>query len=250
MNVLILGIGDAFTRRSFGSSALVRAPGGFVLIDCPDLIHRVLLEATTIAGAAWKADASKIDDILLTHLHGDHCNGLESFGFYRRVLRLRDPKMIRPRLHVTQQVAARLWDRLGPAMGTPMGCDHPCQLNDFFDVRIIDPATTAVVAGLNVQCRLTKHPVPTVGYVIKDGSGGSLGWSSDTPFEREHIDWLNQANVIVHESNLGPSHTPIESLNELPGELRRKIRLNHLVDDFDPARTDMKLLRTGEVLTC
>ena len=111
MNVLILGIGDAFTRRSFGSSALIRAPGdpgGFVLIDCPDPIHRVLLEATTIAGEAWKADASNIDDILLTHLHGDHCNGLESFGFYRRVLRLRDPKMIRPRLHVTQPVAARL----------------------------------------------------------------------------------------------------------------------------------------------
>jgi len=257
MNVLILGIGDAFTRRHFGSSALIRVPsGGFVLIDCPDLIHRVLLEATTTAGEGWKADASNIDDILLTHLHGDHCNGLESFGFYRRVLRLRDPKVIRPRLHVTPPVAARLWDRLGPAMGTPMGCDHPCQLNDFFDVRIIDvspaapSATPAVVAGLNVQCRFTGHPVPTVGYVITDASGGSLGWSSDTPFDRGHIDWLDQANLIVHESNLGPSHTPIESLNALPKELKAKMRLIHLVDDFDPARTDIRILRAGEVLTC
>ncbi len=84
MRVLILGVGDAFTRRYFGSSALIEAPGGYVLLDCPDAIHRCLHEATSRAG--WSADASSIDDILLTHLHGDHCNGLESFGFARRIL--------------------------------------------------------------------------------------------------------------------------------------------------------------------
>ncbi len=79
MRALILGIGDAFTRRHFSTSALVEAPGGRVLIDCPDLIHRVLHEATTQAG--WSVDASGVDDVILTHLHGDHCNGLESFAF-------------------------------------------------------------------------------------------------------------------------------------------------------------------------
>lgn len=45
MHVLILGVGDAFTRTHYGSSALVRAPGGFLQIDCPDPIHRVIREA-------------------------------------------------------------------------------------------------------------------------------------------------------------------------------------------------------------
>ena len=50
MRVLVLGVGDAFTARSFGSSAVVEAPRGRVLVDCPDPIHRVLREAGETAG--------------------------------------------------------------------------------------------------------------------------------------------------------------------------------------------------------
>ena len=44
MRLLITGIGDAFTARSFGTSAVIAAPGGQVMIDCPDPVHRVLRE--------------------------------------------------------------------------------------------------------------------------------------------------------------------------------------------------------------
>ncbi len=73
MRVLILGVGDAFTKIHFGSSALVAGPDGYLLIDCPDLVHRAIHEANRRAG--WDVDASKIHDVLITHLHGDHCNG-------------------------------------------------------------------------------------------------------------------------------------------------------------------------------
>jgi ribonuclease BN (tRNA processing enzyme) len=246
MEMMIIGIGDAFTRRSFGSSAVIRTvQGAHVLIDCPDLIHRAIHEAAGQAG--WSLDASKIDDVLLTHLHGDHCNGLESFGFYRRLMKMRDPSCTVPRLHVTDAVAARLWERLGPAMHAPMGNDRPSHLSDYFDVRILDPAQAMTVAGLSVRCRSTGHPVPTVGFLISDGAL-TLGWSGDTPFERAHVDWLSQADIIVHESNLGASHTPIEALNSLPDHVRRKLRLIHLVDDFDPRQTDIAILREGDVL--
>ena len=79
MRMLVLGVGDAFTRLHFGTSALLEGPEGFVLLDCPDLVHRALHEASAKAG--WDVDVMSISDILLTHLHGDHCNGLESFGF-------------------------------------------------------------------------------------------------------------------------------------------------------------------------
>lgn len=245
MRVLILGVGDAFTRRHYGSSALIEAPRGHVLVDCPDLIHRVLLEAAGPAG--WSVDAARIDDILLTHLHGDHCNGLESFGFYRRILRLRDASAVRPRLHVTQPVAARLWERLAPAMDAPIGSDRPSMLEDFFDVHVLVPDGLADVAGLKVKCRFTKHPIPTVGFLINDG-GRTFAWSGDTPFEQAHVDWLSSADLIVHECNVGPAHTPIESLNALPAPLRKKLRLIHLPDNFDPGTTDIHMLRQGEVL--
>ena len=72
MRAVILGVGDAFTRLHFGSSALLDGPDGFVLLDCPDLVHRAIREATARVG--WRVDASAIDDIIITHLHDAICN--------------------------------------------------------------------------------------------------------------------------------------------------------------------------------
>ena len=96
-----------------------------------------------------------------------------------------------------------------------------------------------------MHCRFTKHPIPAVGFVIKD-KDRTLGWSGDTPFEQAHVDWLNQADLIVHESNVAPAHTPIESLNPLPPSVRAKMRLIHLQDDFNPKTTDIAILREGD----
>lgn len=239
MRALILGIGDAFTRLSFSTSALIEAPGGYVLIDCPDLVHRVIHEASARAG--WKVAVPDIHDILLTHLHGDHCNGLESFGFARRGAR--GPV---PRIHTSAPSAVRLWERLAPAMdGAASGA--PRALDEYFAVSVLEPGRPAQVAGLEIECRFTKHPIPTIGLRIRDGDA-TLGWSSDTPFEQAHVDWLADADVIVHESNRGAPHTPIEKLNALPDEVRRKMRLIHLPDDFDPTCTDIPLLHQGEVI--
>jgi ribonuclease BN (tRNA processing enzyme) len=245
MRVLITGVGDAFTLHSFGSSALVEGPEGFVQIDCPDPIHRVWHEATSRAG--WNASAANIHDVIITHLHGDHCNGLESYAFWRGLQRMREPAAIKPRLHITEAAAKRVWEKLAPAMDGPFGGDRNCRLDDFFDVHILQPQTPSKIAGLEVRCRFTRHPVPTVGLVLSDGRT-SLGWSSDSPFEREHIEWLNQADVIVHESNLGPSHTSIDKLNELPKQIRDKIRLIHLPDGFDCNCTRFPILAAGDVL--
>ena len=245
MRALILGVGDAFTRLHFGTSALLEGPGGFVLIDCPDLVHRALHEASARAG--WKVDVAGIDDILLTHLHGDHCNGLESFGF-AHALRSRGTTSSpsRPRIHTSRPAADRLWERLAPAMdGAASG--SPRTLEDYFDVRVLEPGVAATVAGLEVQCRFTKHPLPTIGLLISDGDK-TLGWSGDTAFEEAHVEWLSRADIIVHESNESDVHTPIERLDALPAALRRKIRLVHVSDDFDPSVTEMKPLREGEVL--
>jgi ribonuclease BN (tRNA processing enzyme) len=248
MRVLILGVGDAFTRKHFGSSAIVEGPEGLVLIDCPDPVHRVIQEASSRAG--WTIDASQIHDIIITHLHGDHCNGLESFGFLRRIHRAQDPSIAlpKPRLHVSQPVAERVWQKLAPAMDAPMGQTRPSTLDDYFEVHMLTPERPAPIAGLTVRCRFTQHPVPTIGLLLSDGKK-TFGWSADTPFEPAHIDWLaRSADVFVHECNRGAAHTPIESLNRLDRKVRKQMRLIHLPDDFDPAGTDIRILHEGEEL--
>lgn len=245
MDVLILGVGDAFTKTHFGSSALVRGPEGLVMIDCPDPIHRVLHEASN--ADRWNVSVCDIHDIIITHLHGDHCNGLESFGFWRAFRRSDDTQPISPRLHTHPNAASRMWEKLAPAMDGRGRLDPPRTLDNFYELHCIEPGRPWTIAGLSVECRYTQHPIATVGLKISDGSA-TLGFSGDTPFEQAHIDWLADADVIIHETSRGAAHTPIEQLNSLPGELRSKMRLIHIPDDFEPSCSDIPVLHEGEVL--
>jgi len=246
MRIVITGIGDAFTSFYFGTSALIEGPDGYVMIDCPDLPHRALREATEKAGVT-PVDATKVHDIIITHLHGDHCNGLESIGFIRRVWQMQGGDLPTPRIHTTDKIAARIWERLAPAMDAPMGQDRPSRLDDYFDVHLVEPGKPHDVVGMTLHTRYTKHTIPTIGLLFECGDR-IFGWSSDTPYEQAHIDWLSRADVIVHESNYSVAHTPIESLNALPDHLRAKMRLIHLPDDFDPTCTDMSPVVEGELI--
>lgn len=245
MKLLVTGVGDAFTTRSFGTSALIDGPAGRVLIDCPELIHRVIHEATS--AAKWPVGIRDIDHVIITHLHGDHCNGLEMFSFYRRFLNRAEPDVPLPNVYATQPVLDRLWEKLAPSMDAPY-TGEPSTMADYFHTHLIAPDADNEVAGLSVRCRFTGHPIPTIGMLISDGAG-TLGWSGDTPFEQEHIDWLSQADLIVHEAGPPPAHASIESLNALPESLRMKMRLIHLPDGFDPRTTDIQPVEQGEVLT-
>ena len=111
-----------------------------------------------------------------------------------------------------------------------------------------DPDREADIAGLSVRCRPTDHSVPTVALRLSCG-GRTLGWSSDTPFDPDLIQWLQEgANLVVHETSPPPTHTPIEPLNDLPASVRQRIRLIHMPDGFDQTSTDMRCLRQGEVV--
>ena len=241
MRVLMIGTGDAFTAERFGCSAVIEAPGGHVLVDCPDCIHRALREGRQSSG--WDIDAASIQDIIITHLHGDHCNGLESVGFSRWLAHRQSGAPL-PRLHCWRPVASRLWERLAPAMDQ----GGRATMADYFHVHLLDPEGTVTIAGMQVSCYPTAHPVPTVALRFH-AAGRTLAWSSDTPFDPELIAWLERgAHLIIHETSPAPTHTPIEPLNALPAGIRSRMRLMHMPDDFDPRGTDIPCMTQGQVL--
>ncbi len=258
LEALILGVGDAFTTEHFGSSALLRGPQGFVLLDCPDQTLRAIKQATAKAG--WDVPLTSITDVILTHLHGDHCNGLEAFLFSQWVAVKQGARKERPRLHTNPLAAARLWDRLAPAMDTLIGVDRPLTLEDYAELRVLRPvnrcpdtsagsgeSSKVMIAGLEVRCRYTTHHIPTIGLLVS-GGGRTLGWSGDARPEMEHVEWLSEAGLIVHETSPPPAHTPIEWLNGLPEGIRARMRLIHLPDGFDPGCSGIRALEEGEVL--
>ena len=58
------------------------------------------------------------------------------------------------------------------------------------------------------------------------------------------IDWLSEADLVVHETNHGV-HTPYEKLAALPAELRARMRLIHYPDDFDTSASVIEPLAQG-----
>jgi ribonuclease BN (tRNA processing enzyme) len=86
------------------------------------------------------------------------------------------------------------------------------------------------------------------GRMLIEAAGRTLGYSSDTAFDPALIAFLEPADLIIHETNLGPAHTPYTALAALPAELRARMRLIHYPDGFDIAASTIAALREGEVL--
>lgn len=238
MQLLVTGIGDAFSSHFHGSSGLVRTESGWIAIDCPGMVLAMWRRAAERAGVA--CDPGQVGDLVITHLHGDHCGGLETIGFLHRYIIGGDGPP--PRLHALPEVLDRVWERLAPAMdGSGASLEH------FFVPCPMEPGSPVEIAGCRVDCRRTRHSVPTAGLLLADGDG-CLGWSSDTEFDPEHIEWLDRADCIVHECGEGGNHTTYKQLRSLPASVQARLRLIHLPDGFEPPDAVLSPLREGELL--
>jgi ribonuclease BN (tRNA processing enzyme) len=240
---LVLGVGDTFSERNHSSALLLSCDGVRLGIDCPDMYRSVLRGAATRAGRPLSL--GDIDHMLITHVHGDHMNGLEGVAFYKFFVEGK-----RLRLVTSPEVRAVIWDeRLKAAMGTlwdgqrfrAMGFD------DYFDYVPLDWSAETAIGPFQIRARRTVHHVPTSALRVQ-AAGRALGYSSDTAFDPELIAFLEPADLIVHETNFGPAHTPYASLAALPAPLRARMRLIHYPDVFDTAGSVIAPLVEGDVL--
>ncbi|MCO4772304.1 MAG: ribonuclease Z [Deltaproteobacteria bacterium] len=243
MDVTALGVGDAFSSRWYSTCLLVHHEGSRLLIDCPHPIRKVLAES------APGVDLPDIDAIVLTHLHGDHCSGLEGFGFFSHfVLQRPVPLLAWP------GVSNRLWERLAPGMDclkpTPDAPPVAKTLDDYFAVAPLSIHEPTTFGPFTVEARPTKHHVPTTALRIT-ADGATLAYSADTSFDPALITWLDgagaPADVVIHETNLG-THTPLDDLLSLPASLRDRMRLVHYPDFFDVAGCSIQCLTQGETI--
>jgi ribonuclease BN (tRNA processing enzyme) len=237
-----LGVGDAYSTLYYSSGLALEAEGSCLLVDCAHPVRKMLHEAAITSGLPL--DAGRVCGIALTHLHGDHASGLESFGFFVRFgLGRRMPLVTRP------EVAARLWDGLLAGSMEWVTLEQgaaPChrELQDFYQLIPVQGSESAELGPFVIECRPTIHSIPATAFRIRAG-GRCLGYSGDAAFEPALVDWLAEADLVVHETNPGLLHTPYEKLAALPPAVRGKMRLIHYPDSFDVAASVIEPLRQG-----
>jgi ribonuclease BN (tRNA processing enzyme) len=254
LEVLPLGVGDAFSSTDYYTSMIVFGGRTLCQVDCPDPIHKVLAERASCF-MQEPITARHIDHVLLTHIHGDHCGGLESLLFYRKFVLDAPPLTI----HTIAEIAEVLWsEKLAISMARTYmpenGIDQTFTAEDYFRVRVVRPGTPFVIGDLRFEIRRTVHPVPTFGFVVRLDDAPPppapvrmFGYSCDTVFDRNHVAFLSKADLIFHECGHKGIHTGYDELLTLDPEVRKKIHILHLSDDFDRAHSGFPLVKPGEL---
>lgn len=257
MELRVLGVGDAFTSIYYNTSFLVLSRRPF-LVDTPQGLFRLLRERGI--------DRATINDVIITHIHGDHCSGLQTLMLWKRYVEGRPL-----RLYTSRSVYRLLQERVFPAFADTFTPDLEKIVASRFDeyadfVELSDDGPFRLDEDLQVEIRENWHPTPTLGLKMIS-PGGSVAISGDTCYrpallrrllENGTLDaaryeklaggWLWDADVIYHEvARSGPSpHTLESDLLLLPEETGRKIRLVHVADDFTEDR--LKVAREGEAV--
>ncbi|MBI3975510.1 MAG: MBL fold metallo-hydrolase [Armatimonadetes bacterium] len=122
-------------------------------------------------------------DVLLTHLHMDHLQGL---GFFAPLYRPKVQVHIWGPPSTTMDLQARLVRYLSPPLFPVRLRELPCDL-----VLLDVPLGRFTIGALEVAAALVSHPGPTVGYRISDGR-------------------VAMAYLPDHEPALGARHFPEE----------------------------------------
>jgi ribonuclease BN (tRNA processing enzyme) len=245
IRLIPLGVGDAFSALHYTTSLALGVDDDWLLIDCPHPIRKMLREASLAAKVPL--DLDRITGVLLSHLHADHCSGVEDYGYYSFFALGRRAPIL---MHA--DVSARLWDGvLSAGMGQfRIRPDEPPKLytlDDYFELTTLSESAAISFGPFAIECRSTIHPIPTTAFRVKLG-GRTVGFSADTAFDPTLIDWLADADLIVHEATHyahSEVHTPYVKLAGLPQTIRDKMRLIHYPDDFEASTSTIELLRQG-----
>lgn len=253
LRLLPLGVGDAFTAEHYTASYALGLDDAWLLIDCSHPVRKMLREASRAARLPVPLDLDQVVGTVITHLHADHCCGLEDLGFYAYyALGRRAPILAHP------AVAENLWTGLlsagmsqtwldrYPSTSTP---PTPRRFDEFFDLQPLNVEAPVTFGPFAIECRFTQHSLPTTALRIRAG-GRTIGFSADSAFDPSLIAWLEPCDLIIHEvtsAHDSPVHTPYRHLAALPQPLRARTRLTHYPDDFDRDGSTIEPLRQGKI---
>lgn len=235
MEVIFLGVGSAFSKKNYNTNMLLYSNNTNLLIDCGYTAGMSLHKL----GMSFK----DINNIIITHIHGDHCGGLEEAAFTCKYVHNKKINLFIP---------AQIWDELwtNTLKGSLMQNDgQKLELSDYFNIYIIKDYVN--IDGIEVNLIPSNHMAGKKCYSLIINK--KLFYSSDTKFNEELLLKLPKViEYIFHDCQLfdGGVHSSFNELLTLPIEIRQKIYLMHYGDNFEdfyPEEYNMRFLKQHNI---
>jgi len=230
MNITCLGTGSAFTLRNYQTNFLLTSiERKRLLIDCGSDARHALNEL--------HLSYKDIDTVYISHLHGDHCGGLEWLGFSTFF----DPKCKKPTLYISQQLKDKLWSEVLRG-GMSSVQSRILSLDDYFEVISIEPNGSFDWEGATFTPVQTAHImdgfviVPSFGLMVEH-NGKRTFFTTDTQHCPSQItDFYNMSDLIIHDcettSFCSGVHANFDNeLSTLPSKIKSKMFLVHYQDN-------------------
>ena len=244
MKVTTIGVGGAWAPAGTWNALAVVQPDDpsdkKLLIDCGGDVRHALADSNI--------SPDSIGAIWITHMHGDHIDGLEYFAFNRYCRK--EPK---PTLFIHEKMLEPLWKALEPKIGQFQDFQS-MRLCDYFDIALVHDDSSIIWNGYildpitfpHINTVNNKKLGNSIGVMIVDTRTGRAAlFTGDTravlnkahtpeankllnvddiqaAYEDAHM--IFQDFTILHNSIV---HASLDDLTKYPAEIKKKMVLTH-----------------------
>lgn len=227
MKLIVLGSGTSLPHKDRCSPGYwLETESGSLLLDISaDALHRMAQE---------QLDWANLDAIWISHFHLDHVSGLAPFLFATR----NAPQT---------QLRTKPLSVYGPA-GFPEIINAIDRSNNYrllqqpfpVELREVSPAVSfQILPALECATFATPHTKESLAIRLKDKSGSTIVYTSDTGYSEELIDFARNADLLLmecsfHRNKPIKTHLELTEAMQLASEIQpQKLVLTHLYAEWD-----------------
>jgi len=230
MRLHILGCGDAFGSGGRNQSGyLIEASDRLFLLDCGP----TSLLALKRAGF----DPSRLDAVLLTHLHGDHYGGLP-FLFIEYIHQTPRPNPLLIAGPTGTEEKVRALFRL--MYGSGRSADLPAEF------QILEPDLAATVCGIEVFSFRVPHQEEETSLALKVAyQGKTIVFSGDTAWSERLFEEARGADLFLcecsyYDQGAGKHLSYLKLRDKLPQLGSKQVILTHMGEEMLARRGELE----------